>query len=74
MVLKRTESFWFFFFFEEDYEVDSASVLVVAVMELVSVESVVDSDVPSTSGGCNFLGGLVSNPLAFSEYRYFAPA
>ena len=56
---------------EADYMVDSVSVLVVEVIELVPVDSVVDSDVPSTSGGCSFLGGPVSGPLAFSEYRYF---
>ena len=50
-----------------DYMLDSASVLVVAVIELVPVDSVVDSDVPSTTGGCSFLGGPVSGPLAFSE-------
>ena len=57
-----------------DYMLDPASVLVVVVIELVPVDSVVDSDVPSTSGGCSFLGGPVSGPLAFSEYRYFTPA
>ena len=57
-----------------DYTLDSASVLVVAVTELLLVDSVVDSEVPSTSGGCSFLGGPVSGPLAFSEYRYFMPA
>ena len=57
-----------------DYMLDLASVLVVVVIELVPVDSVVDSDVPSTSGGCSFLGGPVSGPLAFSEYRYFTPA
>ena len=56
------------------YMLDSASVLVVGVVELVPVDSVVDSDVPSTSGGCSFLGGPVSGPLPFSEYRYFMPA
>ena len=57
-----------------DYMLDSASVLVVGVTELVPVDSVIDSDVPLTSGGCSFLGGPVSGPLAFSEYRYFTPA
>ena len=58
-----------------DYVLDSAPVLVVVeVIELVPVDPVVDSDVPSTSGGCSFLGGPVSGPLAFSEYRYFMPA
>ena len=61
-------------FGEEDYEVDSALVLVVEVIELVLVDSVVDSDIPSTSGGCSFLGSPISRPLATSEYRYFAPA
>ena len=59
---------------EADYMLDSASVLVVGVAELVPVDSVVDSDVPSTLGGCSFLGGPVSGPLAFSEYQYFMPA
>ena len=68
MVLKRTESF--VVAGEADYTLDSASVLVVGVAELVPVDSVV----PSTSGGCSFLGGPVSGPLAFSEYRYFMPA
>ena len=60
-------------FGEADYVLDS-SVLVVGVTELAPVDSVVDSDVPSTSGGCSFLGSPVSGPLAFSEYRYFTPA
>ena len=55
-----------------DYVLDSASVLV-EVIELVPVDSVVDLDIPSTSGSCSFLGGPVSGPLA-SEYRYFTPA
>ena len=63
----------FVVFGEEDYKVDSVSVLVVEVIELMPVDSVVDSDVPSTLGGCSFLGGSVSRPLAMSEYRYFAP-
>ena len=37
---------------------DSASVLVAEVVELVPVDSVVDSDVPLTSGGCSFLGSI----------------
>ena len=57
-----------------DYVLDSASVLVVGVIELVPVDSVVDLDIPSTLGSCSFLGGPVSGPLAFSEYRYFTPA
>ena len=57
-----------------DYTLDSASVLVVVVVEPVPVDSAVDSDVPPTSGGCSFLGGPVSGPLAFSEYWYFMPA
>ena len=61
-------------FCEADYMVDSVSVLVVEVIELVPVDSVVDSEVPSTSGGCNFLGGPVCGPLSFSEYLYFMPA
>ena len=56
-----------------DYVLDSP-VLVVGVIELVLVDSVMDSDVPSTLGDCSFLGGPVSGPLAFSEYRYFTPA
>ena len=60
-------------FCEADYMVDSVSVLVV-VIELVPVDSVVDSEVPSTSGGCNFLGSLICGPLSFSEYLYFMPA
>ena len=58
---------------EADYVLDSL-VLVVGVTELAPVDSVVDSDAPSTSGGCSFLGSPVSSPLAFSEYRYFTPA
>ena len=50
-----------------DYTLDSASVLVVVVVELVPVDSAMDSEVPSTLGGCSFLGGPVSGPLAFSE-------
>ena len=38
-------------FGEVVYVLDSASVLVVGVIELVPVDSVVDSDIPSTSGG-----------------------
>ena len=57
-----------------DYMLDLALVLVVEVVELVPVGSVVDSDIPLTLGGCSFLGGSVSGPLAFSEYRYFMPA
>ena len=72
VVLKRTESFWVLT--NTDYVEDSASALVVEVIELLLVDSVVDSDVPSTSGGCSFRGGSVSGPLAFSEYQYFIPA
>ena len=50
-----------------DYTLDSASVLVVVVIELLPVDSAMDSEVPSTSGGYSFLGGPVSGPLAFSE-------
>ena len=57
----------------ESYVVDSASVLVVEEIELVPVESVVISEVPSTLGGCSFQGGAVSGPLATSEYLYFRP-
>ena len=42
-------------FCDVDYMVDSVSVLVVEVIELLPVDSVIDSEVPSTSGGCNFL-------------------
>ena len=52
------------------------SVLVVKVLvwvELVLVESVVDSDIPSTTGGCNFFGGPVWGPHSFSEYLYLIP-
>ena len=57
---------------------ESVSALVAEVVpvyvELVLMDSVVDSDVPLTSGSCNFLGGPVSDPLAFFEYRYFTLA
>ena len=72
MVLKRTESL--LFFCGEDYVVESVSVLTVDEVKVEPVESVVDSDVPLTSGGCSFLGGSVSRPLATSEYLYLAPA
>ena len=71
MVLKRTENS--LCFGEAIYKVVSVSVLMVVVVPVL-MESVVDSDVPSITGGCNFLGGSVWGPRTVPEYLYFMPA